>query len=106
MVLFTTARPLPREKADGAEPAPGSRREGEDPAPPPLPWALELANGARCAPITGASAIFAGMRLNYACDDQGSVLGDVDRGEPVWTVSYLPPDGIASELMEVTIAWF
>ena len=58
VVLFTTAGPLRREKADGADPAPGSRREGEDPAPPRSPghsnW--PMAHDARRSPAPPPSS--------------------------------------------------
>jgi hypothetical protein len=92
VVLFTATTPLPREK----EPA-------DFMAAPP--WALELANGEQCAVITGATAIFAGMRLNYGCTGQGAVIGEPDRGQPIWTVDYLPENGLATERVAVTVAW-
>jgi hypothetical protein len=45
------------------------------------------------------------MRINYGCPG-GSVIGDVDRTLPVWAVSYLANDATATDLIEVTAAWY
>jgi hypothetical protein len=95
VVLFTTTAPLPREK-EMVDPA-------ADATPPP--WALELANGEQCGILTGATAIYAGMRINYGCVGQGYVIGEPSRQGPVWVVSYLPDGGLATELVAVTVAW-
>lgn len=83
---------------------------------PPLdlsrpPWALELANGARCTPLLGASWFVAGLRANWACataDDQGHgvVIGDLDRGHDLWRAFYLPEDGYVAEQVDVLAAWY
>ena len=70
-----------------------------------LPWALALANGDRCTLLTGATVGIAGMRLNYGCTGHGSVVGEIDRSQPFWAVSYLPQGGGATSLVEVTVAW-
>jgi hypothetical protein len=70
-----------------------------------LPWALELADGEQCALATGATAVFAGMRVNYFCSGGGSILGDPDRSQPVWAVTYLAEGAVASELVEVAVVW-
>lgn len=56
----------------------------------PLPWALLISNGARCYSVTGATGVVAGMRISYACNTKGSVLGDVDRSTQLWRVFYSP----------------
>jgi hypothetical protein len=61
------------------------RHEG---ATEPTPWALMLANGAKCALVSGATGVIAGMRLNYACNSKGWVLGEVDRSIEPWRVFY------------------
>jgi hypothetical protein len=71
----------------------------------PLPWAFELADGEQCTLATGATAVFAGMRVNYFCSGGGSILGDPDRSLPVWAVTYLAEDAVASELVEVAVVW-
>ncbi len=70
-----------------------------------IPWGLELANGAQCTLLTGASAVLAGERVNYGCDDGGLVLGEVDRSAPQWAVSYLAEGAFATDLVPVAVAW-
>ncbi|HLY26045.1 MAG TPA: hypothetical protein VKQ72_06885 [Aggregatilineales bacterium] len=71
-----------------------------------LPWALELANGSRCALITGATGAFAGMRLNYGCEDKGYVIGDPIRDSQTWRVFYQGPKSFFAELTDVKVAWY
>lgn len=105
IISFTTAAPLPRDtdKADGTDAVP---LPDDVERPDPLPWALELANGERRVILSGATQVFAGMRVNYGCEGQGSVIGEVDESDTVWLVQYLAPDGVATELVEVRAAWF
>lgn len=71
------------------------------------PWALELANGQRCTPLTGATAPIAGMRINYGCDDDAYVAGPVDRSRPLWRVFYQNPDrSLSLQQVAVTTAWY
>ncbi|HEU5430589.1 MAG TPA: hypothetical protein VFU81_02945 [Thermomicrobiales bacterium] len=95
VVLLTAAAPLPQAPATPEAAA----------TTPPLLWALELANGKQCGLLRGATAPFAGMRLNYGCVGGGSVIGDVDRSSPVWVVSYLDDGGLATNLVAVAVAW-
>ena len=38
-------------------------------------------------------------------EQNGAVLGEVDHGQPVWTVNYLADGDTASSLVDVTAAW-
>ncbi|MFN8590496.1 MAG: hypothetical protein U0031_03460 [Thermomicrobiales bacterium] len=129
VVRFTTSESLPRFKeamTDAAvsplpptasdeygniqivaPPSPSDIGETAEVAIDPLdiPWAIELANGARCGLMTGATTVLAGERMNYVCDDGGFVLGEVDRSLPVWNVSYLGKNTFATDFIPVTIAW-
>jgi len=71
-----------------------------------LPWALELADGSRCQFLTGATTAVAGMRLNYGCANGVSVVGTVDRSQPLWRVFVLPQSGPAVRQVDVTVAWY
>lgn len=82
--------------------------------PPPLrdappmsdtPWALELANGARCLRWIGSGAAVAGLALTYRCGDDAWVLGEPDRSEPVWLALYKDTRYFA-EQVPVSIAWY
>lgn len=53
------------------------------------PWAVRLANGATCAYFSGASGVVGGMRINYACSNGTSLLGEPDRSSAPWTIYYM-----------------
>jgi hypothetical protein len=93
VVLLTATTPLPENQTQPAS------------ATSPLPWALELANGKQCGLMRGATTAFAGLRMNYGCVGGGMVIGDDDRSSPVWVVSYLDDGGLATNLVEVAVAW-
>lgn len=71
-----------------------------------LPWALVLANGAHCQLLTGATSVSAGLRVNYWCDGETSVIGDIDREQPLWQVFFVPATGTAAERVGVAAAWY
>jgi hypothetical protein len=109
VTLLTLTEPLVRQKeaADpGADPSLGMGQEADDAiAPWDLPWALELANGDRCSLLHGTLTVLAGQTVHYGCVDGGMVLGEMDRSQPVWTVSYLAEGEFASRLVDVAVAW-
>ena len=71
-----------------------------------LPWALELANGARCTMLGGATFLIVGMRVNYGCEGGGSVVGEPDRSHATWHVFFLAPGAFVLEQEEVEVAWY
>jgi hypothetical protein len=97
VVLLAVDDPLPREK----EAPPGTGPI----APWALPWALELANGDRCTLLHGTLYVLAGQTVYYGCEQNGAILGEVDRSQPVWTVNYRADGAAASGLVDVTVAW-
>jgi hypothetical protein len=109
VTLLTLTEPLVREKeaADpGADPSLDMGQSADDTlAPWDLPWALELANGDRCTLLHGTLIVLAGQTVHYGCEDGGMVLGETDRTQPVWTVSYMAEGEVASRLVAVTVAW-
>jgi hypothetical protein len=109
VTLLTLTEPLVREKeaADpGAAPSLDVGQSAEDTlAPGDLPWALELANGDRCALLHGTLSVMAGQIVHYGCVEGGMVLGQTDRSQALWTVSYLADGEVASRLVAVTVAW-
>ncbi len=71
------------------------------------PWALELADGRRCTILTGATALVAGMRVDYGCDDGASLVGPIDRSAARWRVFVGSPElGPVYEHVPVAVAWF
>ena len=73
-----------------------------------LPWALELANGQKCEPLTGATGAIAGLRINYGCSGGPalSVLGDPDRTYPLWTVFFKGEKSFSADQVTVLVAWY
>jgi hypothetical protein len=70
-----------------------------------LPWALELANGDRCSLLRGTLIFMAGQAVHYGCEQGGMILGETDRGQPVWSVTYLAEGDVATDLVDVVTAW-
>jgi hypothetical protein len=108
VVLLTLTAPLPRQKEGPA----GSSVSGAQAttaeaaiAPWDLPWALELANGDRCALMRGTLIFLAGQTVYYGCERGGRILGETDRSQPIWTVTYLGEGEVASNLVDVVTAW-
>ncbi len=99
VVLLTVTEPLTRQKEASA------MARGTDLAPWALPWALELGNGEQCTLFGGTLTVIAGQVAHYGCTGGGMVLGETDRDEPVWVVSYLPEGDYMTTLVEVATAW-
>lgn len=94
VVLFTLTQPLPQAKANKSNTA-------------ALPWALALANGAQCTPLTGTSVLIAGIRVNYGCTNAGNVLGEPNRGTEPWRVHYFTDTrSNATTPVDVITAWY
>lgn len=97
IVLVSTQRGLPVTHSLQREAVLKERR----------PWALELANGKRCAAVDGGTGTIAGLRIDYFCGspDDGIVGSPDSSGEP-WTVSYV--SGGLQETFEVDVvtAWY
>jgi len=96
VVLLTLNAPLDRDK----EAAPGSDAESWN-----LPWGLELAGGERCLLLANIEVVLAGEAVHYDCADGGTILGAVDRSQPLWTVIYLADGETVTTLADVAIAW-
>jgi hypothetical protein len=95
-----------RQDMVSVEPAPAPSDVAETAIDPlDIPWAVELANGERCALLTGATAAFAGQRLNYGCESGGYIIGELQRDGLVWMASFLAKDAYASDLVPVTVVW-
>lgn len=75
-------------------------------------WLLELASGATCRFVTGATGGVEGQRANYHCTDDTWVIGDVSDGQPL-TVAVAPLDQILdpafqlddAPIVELRTAW-
>jgi hypothetical protein len=96
VVLLALTAPLDRDK----ETTPGNDAESWN-----LPWGLELAGGERCVLRDDIDVVLAGEAVHYDCADGGTILGDVDRRQPVWTVMYLADGATETTLADVAVAW-
>ena len=96
VVLFTLDVPLDRDK----EATPGSDADSWE-----LPWGLEFAGGERCLLLADIEVVLAGEAVHYDCADGGTILGGVDRSQPLWTVMYLADGETVTTLADVAIAW-
>ncbi len=103
--LLTLSRPLP---------SPEQCRMTPNECPRDLdltsqPWAVELANGAKCTAFTGTRSVVAGMIIAYGCDDGGSMAAaneaTFDKTLPVWRAFYLAGDGFVVEQVDVLVVW-
>jgi hypothetical protein len=74
------------------------------PLPHPRPWALQLANGARCISVTGTVPVDHGIALTYFCSNGHAAGLDAGHGQ-LRTASYgRPPDGALTRVA-VTTMW-
>ncbi len=106
VVVLRLTAPLSRAKeGPGGGPSGAADTAEEVIQPWDLPWALELANGDRCSLMHGTLSVVAGQVAHYGCENGGAILGETDRGQPVWTVSYLARGEVASHLVDVLTAW-
>ena len=106
VVMLTLTAPLSREKEGPAGAASGAADTADEVIQPwDLPWALELENGDRCSLMHGTLVFMAGQVVHYGCENGGMILGETDRSQPVWTVTYLAEGEVASNLVDVVIAW-
>ena len=96
VVLLTVTEPLERDKELGSDSAVH---------PWDVPWALELANGDRCTVLADIELVLAGEAVHFACADGGSILGEVDRTWPLWTVHYLAAGAVETTVTTVSVAW-
>ena len=92
VVLLQTSAPLPMEAANEADLT-------------QLPWVLELANGERCTIFAGTLPGIAGQVAHYGCGG-GLIVGEPDRTQERWIVSYLPDDAATTDAVAVAVAWF
>lgn len=68
------------------------------------PWAVQLANGARCVASTGTVARVHGVSLILLCTGE-TAAGGLDTTNPTWRVQYGPKAGGPLTPVDVTRAW-
>ena len=96
VVLLTLTEPLDRDK----EPPSDNEAETWN-----LPWGLELAGGEQCLLLSNIEVVLAGEAIHYECMDGGTILGVVDRSQPLWTVICLADGEMVTTLADVAVAW-
>lgn len=72
------------------------------------PWSLELASGARCGFVGGATAVVGGYRLNYGCDRgrRPYLFGTPDRRSSTWRIrAARDPQGRGLRKLAIRKAW-
>ncbi len=68
------------------------------------PWAIQLADGARCVASTGTVPTVGGVNLSYHCSDRtAAALAQV--GTPAWTAVDADPAATTLRHTIVTAAW-
>ena len=107
VVLLTLGRPLPGPEQCSAAPT-SCPRQLDLNSPP---WAVELANGARCHAFTGTISTAAGLGLVYGCEGGGFVgipnrTAAFDKTLPLWRAFYLPENGSVIEQVDVLVVWY
>lgn len=103
VVVLNLSEPLPRTK-DTTD-APAASGPNDELAPWDLPWALELGNGEQCTLFGGTLTVVAGQVAHYSCTGGGMVLGETDRGQPIWVVNYIAEGEYVTTLVDVVTAW-
>jgi hypothetical protein len=68
------------------------------------PWAVQLANGARCLASTGTVQVAHGVSLDLLCPAEMGA-GGLDTTNPIWHVQYGPTSGGQLTTVDVTHAW-
>jgi hypothetical protein len=68
------------------------------------PWAVQLANGARCVAATGTVQNVGSVLLNLLCP-HGTAAGGLDTSGPVWRVKYGTAASGQLTDVAVTAAW-
>ncbi|OLF10821.1 hypothetical protein [Actinophytocola xanthii] len=70
------------------------------------PWFLELVNGLECQLLGGATVVFQGLRMNYACGPDRYLYGSPDRQQDTWTIRYGSEAPAELTSVPVRTAWF
>jgi hypothetical protein len=69
------------------------------------PIVIIVANGARCSFAGGATSTLAGQRLNYGCDNGGSLYGYPNKTAAAWSISYSAPNSGDSVSTPITTVY-
>lgn len=70
------------------------------------PWAIQLASGAQCLSISGATTVVGGQRLAYNCANGLGLYGNVERSGSVWMIYTGAMHSAQIKLEPIATAWF
>jgi hypothetical protein len=71
-----------------------------------LPWALQLASGARCVWVSGATNRVGSFRLNYFRNQGRYLFGSPDRSRATWRIRQARDfNGRAMRKVAIEVAW-
>jgi hypothetical protein len=70
------------------------------------PWAVQLASGAQCLAISGATTVISGQRLAYNCTNGLGLYGNVQRSGPAWMIFTGGAHSAQIKLQPIATAWF
>ncbi len=72
------------------------------------PWAINLVDGAHCLKLQQDQTFTViGQPVKYACDNQGFLLGHIQRCDLVWKMLFLPSRNSQNlNMIEINTAWY
>jgi hypothetical protein len=105
VVVLRVTEPLVREKETPDTGTSMADAAGVSIDPWDLPWALELANGDQCTLLGGTLTVQAGQTVHYGCMNGGTILGEIQHQDALWSVHYLAEGDGASTPIAVATAW-
>lgn len=94
VIRLRLTAPLPSEYANKGRPPKG------------LPWAVRTSTRANCVLNTGATAVIAGMRVNYACSNGHWLVGAPNRRARPWTIFQVRGKSTALTQIRLRAAWW
>lgn len=71
------------------------------------PWAIALTNGVHCIKRIDSPFSIHGQSVKYVCDNQGFLLGHIQRCELIWKILFLPSrHSDVLKTVEIATAWY
>jgi hypothetical protein len=72
------------------------------------PWAINLVNGAHCLKLSPNNTFSVhGQNVKYSCDNQGFLLGHIQRCDLLWKMLFLPSrESNSLKTVEISTAWY
>lgn len=71
------------------------------------PWAIDLMDGTHCMMVSDSNLSAQGQPVKYSCDNQGFLLGHIQRCELIWKMLFLPSyQSDVLNTVEIATAWY